>query len=315
MKNAHKLILAAAGMAVLTGCGQSAVPVAPVADCKGMPDAAEVSELKTKIAKLEAENTELRQTPAALLEIVKSQTAAGNVALADQALESLKARHPGTREFVLAEKEMAALAARQAAAKVEEERRRTLGFKALGQKSLIDATEVKVAVESVGLAGRWVFDDHGHEYSYREASRGSKYLVAKVTVTTKGASNPDLPGMAVYAQSGDALERVGTGAYQFTRWMDYGSYLGNGHDFRNDFNHSSKIPFSIGVEIADYDLKKPAYLVAHTQGCFSRTEERFGRPPVAYRDGCSALLPAKLTLPDFADGKLVIVKTLGSTGK
>lgn len=55
--------------------------------------------------------------------------------------------------------------------------------------------------------------------------------------------------------------------------MDYGSYLGNGHDFRNDFSHTSTIRFKPGIEISQDYRTEVLFLVASKQGCHTRRNE------------------------------------------
>jgi len=275
---------------------------------------AEVTELKKKIAILEQENADLKLTPSAIATEIHRLLSGGDVFQANAQLDVLKRRYPGTKEIALAEKNIAQQVAKQRAAEIEAERRKLLGFKALGTKAVIDTDEVKVNVESAKFGNTWVFDDHGHEYSYREAPRGSQYLVLRVAATAKEATDPNLPGFAAYVQDADKLKRVGVGGYRFVRWMDYGSYLGNGHDFRNDFRHSAKIPFSYGIEIAKSDLKQPVLIVGTREGCYTRTARQFDRPPVAYVGSCSTL-KNELTLGDFDNGELVVVKMFERTGK
>jgi hypothetical protein len=64
--------------------------------------------------------------------------------------------------------------------------------------------------------------------------------------------------------------------------MSYGSYLGNGHDFRNDFAHTQTIPFSLGAEIDAGIMNEPVFVIGVAEACFQRTTQQFGRPPVQY---------------------------------
>ena len=308
------------GVTALTlGCNPSEPPPTEASakhDATPCPNdlSAEVTELKKRISILEQENADLKLTPSAIGETVRRLLSYGDVSQASAQLDLLKERYPGTKEITLAEKEIAAYVAKQRAEEIEAERRKLLGFKALGTNTVVETNEAKVTIESIKIASNWIFDNYGHEYSYREAARESRFIVLSVAAATKGSNDPGLPGFAAYVQKGDKLKRVGVGGYKFVRWMDYGSYLGNGHDFRNDFRPSAKIPFSYGIEVSKSDLKQPVLIVGTRDGCFSRTTSQFDRPPVAYV-GDWTRLKDELTLSDFDNGELVVVKILERSEK
>ena len=48
---------------------------------------------------------------------------------------------------------------------------------------------------------------------------------------------------------------------RFNRWEDYGTYLGNDHDFSNDFAKTSSIRFKIGVEVPNEITQKPYAII------------------------------------------------------
>jgi len=108
---------------------------------------------------------------------------------------------------------------------------------------------------------------------------------------------------------GAKLRKLGTLRYRFARWSSYAAFLGTQPDYRNEFSHSWRIPFTAGVLVSDEDLKhKPIYLVVTGEGCHQRMYDRFGQPPVFYQPGdCKSLKP-NLTIEDFKGGGLAVLK-------
>lgn len=85
------------------------------------------------------------------------------------------------------------------------------------------------------------------------------------------------------------LHLIGKLSYEFRRWKDYGSYLGNHADYGNDFAHSSTIPFNLGLQVSEEIINEhEIYLVLNRNGCFMRSSDSYGRPKVQYKEmGCT----------------------------
>jgi len=245
------------------------------------PLEAEVAKLRQQVQALEAENAELKATPSVLLSRVQEHIRAGDVGQARDALSLLLERHPDAPQATEGKRAVNALVASIEAKEREEERLKRLGFKALRQSSIFTWEGLKLSLSSAELTKRWAFDAYGSEWHYREAPRESLYLVAKLAITSKD-KDPALPGIGVYSARGGELHQLGELSYEFSRWMNYGSYLGNGHDFRNDFEHTETIRFSAGTLVEAAERGNPLFLIAAAEGCHNRTYERFQNPPVKY---------------------------------
>lgn len=137
------------------------------------------------------------------------------------------------------------------------------------------------------------------------------YAVANVSITSK-AQDPNLPGLGVYQVVGPKLIQLGTMQYEFQRWVDYGSYLGNYHDYRNDFSRTATIGFKPGLEISQDYRTDTLFLVASKQGCHTRSTERFKNPPVYYTEGNCQQLKTILTIDDFSSGGVVALRVLNA---
>jgi len=285
-----------------------AVNVCSTAAATDYPGELEV--LRAEVARLRAENAQLRLSPAVLAAEVEAAAKAGDAEKAKAALRRLADRYPLSAEATQAGKRVDALVARQRAAQEEAKRLAALGFKALRSSPYFGHGETSMGLTATGVVRRWTFDWHGDGWKYLDAEKGRKFVTATVTVNSR-SKDPLLFGIGAYVANGATLTHVGKVRYRFIRWRDYGSFLGTQADFRNDFAHNSRIPFSIGVSVADDELKRrPLYLVATREGCHRRLYERFGQPPIQYVPGnCNSLKPT-LTMADFKDGSLAVIKRL-----
>ena len=270
----------------------------------------ELEVLRAEVTRLRAENAQLRMSPAALAAEVESAVRAEDGDKAKAALKRLTDRYPLSAEAAQAGKRVDALLVKQRAAQEEAKRMAALGFKALRTTPYFSHGETSMGLTATGVVRRWNFDWYGDGWKYLDAEKGRKFVTATVTVASR-SKDPLLFGIGAYVANGATLTHVGKVRYRLIRWRDYGSFLGTQADFRNDFAHSSRIPFSIGVSVADEDLRRrPLYLVATREGCHRRLYERFGQPPIQYVPGnCHSLKPT-LTIADFKDGSLAVIKRL-----
>ncbi len=263
-----------------------------------------IADLRATIARLEQENADLRATPVALLSNV---TAAGaDLLKAGEALKILETKFPDSAEAKQGRKIVDNLKADRDKREAEAKRLATLGFKALKISPKLAGDDATITLSGVSQARRWISDAYDSQYHYRDAEKGAAFILARVKVESSH-KDPKLPGVAVYSSDGAQLKRVANFSYEFVRWKDYGSYLGNYIDYGNDFAHTNVIPMSIGAESELGNLKRPLYLVATKEGCHSRREKRFGTPSISYYGGDCAGLKEILEVGDFSDGRLSLV--------
>lgn len=320
-----RFIFMAAASVALAGCVDQSALDAVEAQAEGLrrqvsEQTKEIASLKDQLDAAKSEQDALRleiqelsQTPSALLAGVNEAVGMRDLARAQDALEVLRKKYPAAAESVSAGKAVESLAASVEREQREAERLAALGFKALAVGATVDAGPVKVTIGTPSVARTFVFDRYDDRYHYREADRGNQYVRVSMSATAaKGESDPDLPGVAVYRTEGDRLRRVSQFSIEFSRWQDYGTYLGNYSDYRNDFAKTATIQFSLGAEVPAEVLKqKPLYLVATRKGCHSRSEARFRNPPVYYSGSCEAL-QSTLSINDFAgaEAKVTVVRRM-----
>jgi hypothetical protein len=303
-------------LAAVSGCSPSEKPsprapspaaATPAALAETDP---EVLTLKAEVARLAAENSQLRMTPHALAAEVRSAIAAENGPRAQAALKQLSDNFPFSAELGPATKAVAALLAKLQAIEQEKKRVAALGFRALKTRPVFSYKDTELRVFDHSVTRRWTFDSYGNGWSYLDPEKGQRLLTAAVSVTSK-SRDPALFGMAAYVADGPTLKQVASFRYRFARWQDFGALLGNHADFRNDFNHTARIPFSVGASVSQEDLKRrPLYLVVTHEGCHKRHQDRLLQPPIHYVPQSCASLKKTLTVEDFKDGALAVLKRI-----
>lgn len=142
--------------------------------------------------------------------------------------------------------------------------------------------DVEINEIQVKTTKKWVFDSNNYDYHYKEADKGSVFLVTNFTVTSKN-KNPELPIPVVAKLNNDGkVVIVGISDIEFPSWTDYGSYLGNYHDSKNDFAKRNSIKFTAGVQVSEEDYKsKKLFIFIPSINCAER-HEGDGSPPVSY---------------------------------
>lgn len=193
-------------------------------------------------------------------------------------------------------------------AKIEEEKRiKALGFKVLKDNTSVSFEDIKVSFSRFQTANTFTFDSYDDHYHYVQADKNHKYISASMNITSS-SSNPKLPQCAVYFVNGDILEySYTTFITRFTRWDDYGSYLGNYADYNNDFSKVNTVRFKIGAEVKDENLKRPFVVVLKKEGVLERKYEQFSNPEISYSGYAS--FASTLTLADVGEsGQYAVVK-------
>lgn len=297
----------------LSGCGDGGEAYKKQAeslrsDVKSLQ--AEISAAKDRITQLEQENRTLKETPAVLLAEIRKASDSGDEAATRAALASLTSRYPDSPEASTGSGLLQRMVKDREAKEQEAHRLAALGMKAIPVKGSFAADDSSVSLQSAQIAGQWSFNDYGDEYEYRSAERGSKYITAKVTYSSK-SKDPRLAPLVVYASNGGELKRLGVMGFEFVSWSSYATFLGNYHDEANDFAHKASIRFSMGLQVPNEAITKPLYIVASSSGCADRSSDRFGNPPVRYSTySCDQVVPDILRASDFKEGRFGIVKRL-----
>ncbi|WP_448245233.1 hypothetical protein [Pseudoxanthomonas mexicana] len=189
----RELLRWVAGFSVVAGamgCSQ-----APVAAC---PEdlSSKVAALEAEVAKVRAENEDLRATPVGLLADVNAAVVAEDSARAAIAQAKLATRFPGTPETARGAKQLADLESARKAKEEEAARLAELGFKALRANATFEGDDASITLKSTAISGQWSFDAYADEWRYLESERGQKYITAKASVSSQ-RKDPLLMGRVV----------------------------------------------------------------------------------------------------------------------
>jgi hypothetical protein len=272
--------------------------------------ARELARLRAEVARLREETAQLRLSPAVLALEVDNAIRAGNEEKALAAYKELADTFPVASETSEMHKRLAAFVAQRRAQEEEEKRIASQGLKALPIAAAVVQGDTQLTLTSLSVVRRWIFDSWGDGWRFLDAEKDRKMLVARMNISSK-AKDPSLFGLAAYVADGQKLKRIGQLRYRFARWSSYGAFLGTQADYRNEFSHAWKIPFTAGVSVTEQDLKnRPIFLVATSEGCNQRNYDRFGQPPVFYTPQDCKSLKATLTPDDFKTGSLAVLRRL-----
>jgi len=273
-------------------------------------DADELAALRSEVERLRRENADLRISPTSLASEVDNAIRTGNEEKAAAAFKQLSDTFPVAAETTEMRKRLETFLVQRRAQDEDDKRIAALGFKGLSISPSVSHDDTVLSLASTAITRRWIFDSWGDGWRFLDAEKDKKLVIARLNISSK-TRDPQLFGLAAYVADGAQLRRLGHMRYRFVRWSSYGSFLGTQADYRNEFSHSWRIPFTAGVLVSDEDLKKkPIYLVVTGEGCHQRMYDRFGQPPVFYQPGeCKSLKP-HLTAEDFKGGTLAVLKRL-----
>lgn len=228
---------------------------------------------------------------------------AGELDNAIKEIEQLKQLFPNSPEASSSAKLVTKIDELKEEKRKEEERLKALGFKAIAEQTTVKIDYNTINLSSISIGNQFVFDAYDNRWFYRDADRGSKYVTMQMSVTSTD-HNPNLPEFAIYTISGETMQLEGCFETHFARWSDYGAYLGNYHDSKNDFSKVSTVKFKLGLQVSDEKLAKPYAIVLKKKNVLSSHYDRFNNPPISYLG--SADYPKTLSLSDFENNYIII---------
>ena len=164
--------------------------------CQNRPSQQEYDNLKNELEQCIQENVELKNTPENRLLSAQKLETDGNLSLAENEYRELLEKFPKSEEAKIAQKFIDKVEQEREKKRIEEERKKRLGFKVLQQKTTIKQGDCKLSFSNIKLSNRWIFDRYDNEWRYIEAERGNKYLTFKLSITAESKS-PKLPPIYV----------------------------------------------------------------------------------------------------------------------
>lgn len=268
-----------------------------------------IASLKKQVAILE-QRINLLEFPASdRIKAIKDFVESEKYDEALSGIRELKEYFPKSAEIEEANNLIKQIEAKKQAIEEEKQRIRALGFKALTivQKTKIGSNDISFSNCKVGL--KFIHDVYptysGSSWFEHTADKGSKYISFNMDVTSTD-KNPNIPTVAFYSIDGGSLIYRSTFWVLFARWDDYGSYLGNEPDLKNDFSKVNTVKFRVGIEIDDEYLNKPYMVVLKKENTQVRNYDKYRNPPVYYNG--DAGYPGVLDIEDFNKGEYIPIK-------
>lgn len=268
----------------------------------------ELKQTKTELNNCSNELAEIKNTAEIRFIRARKLLSEDNFKIAKIVFQGIVDNFKGTKDEINASNEIEKIDKIIEQKRIETERKKALGYKILKPVSTVKLGSISLRFEKIWTGKRWSFDDYGREYRLRDAQRGSKHILTRVSISSE-SKNPSLPPVLAYQMNNGELELIGTLGYEFRRWEDYGSYLGNNADYGNDFAHSKTIPFNLGLEVSDDKFDgKTVYIVLKKTGCFERRKKNYGNPEIQYSEGLCKTKKI-LKVEDF-DNDYVLLKKI-----
>lgn len=240
---------------------------------------------------------------------IKQLIAAESFADAKKEISSLQSYFPNSSEAAECSSLTESIDSKLAAIEAEKERVKALGFKALTSQNKVTIDYNTINFSGISVGNKFIHDVYptyiGSEWREHTADRGNKYITVAMDVTSK-SKNPNIPTLAFYSIHGSSLSLEDIFRVDLARWSDYGTYLGNEPDLKNDFSKVSTVKFKLGCELPEYVFSKPYIVVLKTANTLERNEERMRNPPVYYSG--EAGYPQALNIDDFNNGNYVAIK-------
>ncbi len=255
-----------------------------------------VAILKQHVAELQKEIELLKYPANQRLASIKEDISNDNLDKALSSISNLENLFPDSPEAKLCPDLRSQISNKKEELRKEQERLEALGFKALSVKNTITIGYNTISLSNISVGNKFVFDAYEDRWFYRDADRGNRYVTMAMAVKSS-SKNPELPQFAVYTIAGKTMSLESTFKTEYARWSDYGSYLGNYHDSKNDFAKVSTVYFKLGCEVSENVVKGPYAIVVKNENVLTENYDRFKNPP-QYWTG-SASYPQTLSIEDF----------------
>ena len=307
-KSFVSLIVGLVGISYISSCNSNSETSVRIADVeKKYQDSLSILRNELKDAKAQIE---MLSFPAdQRLQKAKDLLEAGELDKAFKEIEVLRQIFPNSPESAHSVSLLARIDELKEAKRKEEERIKALGFKALSVSQNVTIGENKISFSNCKVGLKYTHDVYptysGSEWREHTADKGSNYISFNMDITSS-SKDPNIPTIAFYSVQGDKLIHEKTFWVNFARWSDYGCYLGNEPDLKNDFSKVNTVKFRVGAQLEDNYFKKPYVIVLKKSNTLSRHYDRFENPPVSYSG--NADYPGFLRIDDFNNGQYVALK-------
>ena len=177
-------------------------------------------------------------------------------------IQQLKEVFPKSKEANLANEQLANILKIEEARRIENERIKSLGFKALKTSNIAIVNAVKCSFGNFSFARTFTFGycSDVNEYSYRTADKDRIYLVASMSMSTNEKS-ASVPTFCVYKIIGDKAITITSFDEEYASWSSYGAEIGNYSDDTHDFSKVNSVKYKLGAEISIKESKLPLIII------------------------------------------------------
>lgn len=265
--------------------------------------------LNQRIVELESQVKQLQYPADVRLKDIREKIENGNLDDAIKKINELCDCFPHSEEAKESKSLVTLIKEKKEAIETEKKRLKALGFKALGTLQNVTVGDNKIIFSNFKVGQKYTHDVYptysGTEWREHTADRGSSFISCNMDITSS-SKDPNIPTIAFYSVDGEKLIHRKDFWVNFARWSDFGCYLGNEPDLKNDFSKVSTVKFRVGAQLEDIYFKKPYVIVLKKANTLSRHYDRFENPPVSYYGDAS--YPSTLTIDNFNNGKYVALK-------
>ena len=221
----------------------------------------------------------------------------GDLDKAKSELDLLKQLFPNSLEATKCSELYAKISDLKKKKQLEEERIKSLGFKAIKQKQNFKIDYNQIKISNISIKNKFVFDVYSdYNTPYLGAERGNDFIVMNVTVKSE-SKEPKLPEFAVYQIKGDKMFFVKTFMTKYARWSDVLCYTGTYNDINNDFKKTSSVKFALGCEVSESLTSSVFAIVAMNKNVLTE-DSSWSNPPKKWVG--SANYPKQLNIDAFS---------------
>jgi tetratricopeptide (TPR) repeat protein len=178
-------------------------------------------------------------------------------------IEKLKNVFPNAKENAEAEKYLQKIETIEVAKKAEDERLKSLGFKAFkdNPKVTIDSVTYSYSGFTLGRTFTFEYVYDVNEYSYEVADKNSIFILASLTISTKKDFAFPLSVHACEIVEGK-LKDIAYFRTEYASYNTYGARIGNYSETSHDFSKVNSVNYKIAAEIPLTCKNKPIVIIA-----------------------------------------------------
>lgn len=181
---------------------------------------------------------------------------------AKRSIQQLKNVFPKSKEANLVNEQLSKILKMEEETKIENERIKSLGFKAVKTSNVAIVNTVKCSFGNFSFSRTFTFGycSDVNEYSYRTADKDCTYLVTSMSMSTS-EKYASVPSFYVCKIIGGKAIKITSFSEEYTSWSSYGAEVGNYSDDTHDFSKVNSVKYKLGAEISMKEAKLPLIII------------------------------------------------------